>query len=73
MEKINLRCCPFCGGKARLFVNQGIRVVCTKCGAQTACTVDHYEDSESTATYRVINLWNKRFGQGFKDTGPFYE
>lgn len=27
---IELKPCPFCGGKAYLFANDGVRVICTK-------------------------------------------
>lgn len=30
-----LKSCPFCGGKAALFVDGGVRVLCVKCRART--------------------------------------
>ena len=32
---IELKSCPFCGGEARLFVNNGVRVLCNKCHASS--------------------------------------
>lgn len=32
---MKLKSCPFCGGDARLFVNNGVEVQCTKCGIHT--------------------------------------
>lgn len=34
-EQVILKPCPFCGGKAVVHVNDGVRVVCTECGAKT--------------------------------------
>lgn len=54
-----LQPCPFCGGKARLFVNSGARVICTKCYASTRIMSDEIEyDSSAVAT--VIESWNRR-------------
>ena len=54
-----LKPCPFCGGKPRLFVSNGVRVLCPKCYAGTKILVDHME-SDSNATEMVVEAWNKR-------------
>ena len=54
-----LQSCPFCGGKARLLVNNGARVICTKCYASTRIMSDEIE-YDSNAVETVINNWNKR-------------
>lgn len=38
-----LKHCPFCGGRARLFVNGGVRVVCTRCYVSTMVLKDELE------------------------------
>lgn len=50
---------PFCGGKARLFVNGGVRVLCFKCYASTKILTDELEYS-SNAVETVIGEWNRR-------------
>lgn len=57
-----LKPCPFCGGKAHLFVNNGVRVFCPKCGASTKILVDGTRESGTTgnATKSVIDAWNRR-------------
>lgn len=53
---IELKPCPFCGG---LFVSNGVRVLCPKCGATTRILVDS-ERVETNAVGDVIKAWNKR-------------
>ena len=58
-----LKPCPFCGGKARLFVNNGARVICTKCYASTRIMSDEIE-YDSNAVETVIEAWNRRDNNG---------
>lgn len=64
MSKPELKPCPFCGGKAVVHVNDGVRVVCTECGATSKCLVDSYSQGRPTgsAVYSVIEAWNRRAG-----------
>lgn len=55
----DLKPCPFCGGKARLFVNGGVRVICSKCHVGTMILTDNME-YESNAVETVIEKWNRR-------------
>lgn len=57
-----LKPCPFCGGEAHLFVNEGVRVLCPKCGASTKILIDGMTASGVTenATKAVIEAWNRR-------------
>ena len=54
-----LKSCPFCGSKARLFVGDGVRVICSKCYASTTITTDTM-GYESDAVGTVIDAWNRR-------------
>ena len=56
---IELKPCPFCEGKARLFVSNGVRALCPKCGATTRILVDG-ERVETNAVENVIKSWNRR-------------
>lgn len=58
-----LKPCPFCGGKARLFVSNGVRVLCPICGATTRILVDS-ERVETSAVEDVIKAWNGRKNNG---------
>lgn len=56
---IELKSCPFCGSKARLFVSNGVRVFCTKCNITTWTAID-CERIETSAVEDVIKAWNGR-------------
>lgn len=60
---IELKPCPFCGGKARLFVNGGVRVLCSKCYASTKILTDNMK-YESNAVETVVGEWNRRVDNG---------
>lgn len=61
-----LKPCPFCGGKAHLFVNDGVRVICPTCGAGTKILVDamSHKGVAGNATKAVIEAWNRRVNNG---------
>ena len=56
---IELKPCPFCGGEARLFVDDGVRVLCNKCHASSEILVDS-EYYKTSAVEKVIEAWNRR-------------
>lgn len=64
-----LKPCPFCGGKAALFVDEGVKVVCVKCHASTQELRDMFTTSgvAGNATEAVIEDWNKRVDGEAKD------
>ena len=57
-----LKPCPFCGGKAVLHVNNGVRVICKECDCQTISLIDEKYSTGvgGTAVSRVIEKWNRR-------------
>lgn len=59
---LNLEPCPFCGGKAFLYVNDGVCVRCGNCKAQTRVLIDGWgvHGAAGNATLAVIEAWNKR-------------
>ena len=58
-----LKPCPFCGGKARLLVNGGVRVICTRCYVSTRVLKDELE-SASSAVELSVEAWNRRLDNG---------
>lgn len=62
MNEIILKSCPFCGGGAVVHVDNGVRVICKKCGAMTKCLVDGYSQGSPTggAVESVVKAWNRR-------------
>lgn len=69
MGSINsvLKPCPFCGGKAVLFVENGVQVMCLSCGVRTSTKTDRiYEKGISlervatSSVEQVIEEWNRR-------------
>lgn len=61
-----LKPCPFCGGQAHLFVKDGVRVLCPKCGATSKILVDDItaKGVAGNATKAVIEAWNRRVDNG---------
>ncbi len=57
---IDLKPCPFCGGTATLYVNDGVRARCTKCGNGTGVFVDDYNRLKGNAIEIVVKKWNER-------------
>lgn len=69
MESINsaLKPCPFCGGRAVLFVENGIQVMCLSCGIRTSLRADKIyqkgisqERIVTDSVDKVIEEWNRR-------------
>lgn len=69
MESINsvLKPCPFCGGKAVLFVENGVQVICLSCGVRTSSKTDRIyqkgvsqERVATSSVEQVIEEWNRR-------------
>ena len=66
---MEIKPCPFCGGKARLIIKYSektesyfMRVKCYRCNAQSATYSDEAmptDDSESKKS--AIEAWNKRY------------
>ena len=60
-NQIELTPCPFCGGNATLYVENGVRVKCRICGASTIALTDHM--GNGSAVESVIKKWNRREGE----------
>ena len=57
-----LKPCPFCGGKAHVFVENGVSVICPKCRARSKILVDSIYDHKVSgcAVDAVVEAWNRR-------------
>lgn len=67
MAEYELKPCPFCGGRARLFVDGGVRVICSKCSVGTMNLTDSIL-YESNAVETVVATWNRRADNGDKES-----
>lgn len=70
MAKYELKPCPFCGGKARLLVDGGVRVICSRChvGYMNVMNLTDSIGCESDAVEMVVATWNRRSGNGDKES-----
>ena len=57
-----LKPCPFCGGKAYLYANDGVCVKCLNCAASSMISADtvYVTENNKCAVDRVIEAWNRR-------------
>ena len=58
-----LKKCPFCGGIARVYCDDGVRVMCIRCGCRTPVRKDAPEEwikGLPLAVDVVIAEWNRR-------------
>lgn len=62
MKEIELKPCPFCGGKAVIHIENGACVICKECGSRTRTLIDGIVSGKPTggAIYKIIDTWNKR-------------
>lgn len=79
-ERLELKPCPFCGGKAevkknRVYTEYGLCVHCTECNVHTKttlydCTYQYYHGQRDVfitremAEQRSAELWNRRANNG---------
>ena len=62
MSEIELKPCPFCGGKAELKMNdQKVWAQCVECGARTQVV---WIAAEYCANDKVAEAWNRRDDNG---------
>ena len=60
---IPIKPCPFCGSKAAIYVNGGVRIVCENknCSIGTPSLTDkNFDPKDSKALEIVVTIWNKR-------------
>lgn len=60
---IDLKPCPFCGGKAKIYASTiGVSVKCMNCYAQTETYIDmcYANCRKENATEHAVDAWNQR-------------
>lgn len=57
---LDLKPCPFCGADAVFFVDNGVRIICKNCDAQTRTLIDGSVNTSVGAVERVADKWNRR-------------
>ena len=61
---IELKNCPCCGSKAKLWVNGGVYVKCTTCLMRTDSREDCLSFCDKSAIDKVVDAWNRRDENG---------
>ena len=65
MAEIKLLPCPFCGGKAKLHIeNAGCYVRCKKCGAYGKIVSASFYYSAADTADAAVESWNRRSDNG---------
>lgn len=59
MNNVKLKRCPFCGGEAELYVENGVTARCKFCNCGTPFKMD-CGYSKKSAIEIVIEKWNRR-------------
>lgn len=59
MNDVKLKPCPFCGGEAELYVENGVTARCKLCYCGTPFRTD-FGYSKKSAIETVIEAWNRR-------------
>lgn len=69
---LDLKPCPFCGADAGFYVNNGVRVMCRVCRAQTMTLSDANVSASGGAVKRVADKWNQRTEESLKEQSSVF-
>ena len=82
MSELELKSCPFCGGKARLVTDTdrqapafdwtfpAYQIVCQGCGCGTMRVLKNlFYGENSEDIENLVNIWNKRVNENGRDGG----